>query len=87
MTETRTEIGCDHLHVGGQCVYLMRGPSHEYKREPLGVKWCFRCRAHLPHDWVLIGDPPEIMSYYDPQWVKECSRCEKDYTDFPGSAW
>lgn len=46
------------------------------------VRWCFGCRAHLPHDAVLWGD--EGPSYYDPVWALECSRCHQDRTTFPG---
>ena len=89
----------EHVHTEacapqpGQLLCIIPGPSHEYKREPAGELWCFGCRARLPHDWVLIGDPPpdpndpDTFSYYDPQWVKKCSRCRKDRTSFPGTVW
>lgn len=77
-------IGCDHVHIDGACVYLLRGPTHEYHREPIGDRWCFRCRKRLPHDFVVMGDPPEVMSYYDPSPGYRCSGCGQDHTRFPG---
>jgi hypothetical protein len=67
----------------GDILCLLPGPTKELKREPAGDLWCFGCRRHLPHDWVLFGD--EEPSYYDPVWVRHCSRCAKDLTAFPGS--
>lgn len=84
--ELRT-LECTHLHIGGQCVLLVPGPSHEYRREPVGEKWCFNCRARLPHDFVVKGDPPDVLSYYEPVGFYECSRCKRDCTQFPGTVW
>jgi hypothetical protein len=44
------------------------------------VRWCFACRQHLPHDVVLIGEPPEAMSYYEPNPRYDCTRCHGDHT-------
>jgi hypothetical protein len=54
-----------------------------FKREPVGEKWCFRCRARLPHDWIVEGEDGE--TYYDPSARFDCSRCHRDYTSFPGT--
>ena len=62
---------------------IIPGPSHEYRRIPDGERWCFGCRKRLPHDDVLLGDPPEVMSWYDPVWVCQCSGCGRDRTEFP----
>lgn len=85
--------GCDHVHIGGQCVLLHRGPTEVLRTEDAGVRWCFGCRAHLPHSDVLLADPPGdpddpgTWSYYEPIWVRRCSRCNKDLTTFPGRSW
>lgn len=50
------------------------------------TRWCFQCRAHLPHSWALIDEPPERQpSYYDPVPVIRCLRCQEDHTVHPGS--
>ena len=65
---------------------IIPGPSHEYSREPdtRETRWCFACRKHLPHELVVIGDPPEVMSYYENVAILECTRCHQDCTVFPG---
>ena len=63
------------------------GPKHVYRREPAGARWCFGCRKRLLHEDVLIGDPPEAMSYYEPTWSRICSSCGRDRTAFPGMSW
>lgn len=60
---------------------VIPGPTKVLKTESAGVRWCFGCRAHLPHDDVLLCD--EQPSYYDPVWVRRCSRCGDDRTHFP----
>lgn len=30
-------------------------PRVELKREPDRVRWCFKCRRRLSHDYVLMG--------------------------------
>jgi hypothetical protein len=64
---------------------IIPGPTKELRRIPDGDRWCFGCRARLPHDDVLLGD--DEPSYYEPVWVCECSRCHKDRTRFPGTDW
>jgi hypothetical protein len=68
--------------MSGELLCIIPGPTKELAREADGVRWCFGCRKHLVHDWVLYGD--EGPSYYDPEWICECSGCGKDRTDFPG---
>lgn len=66
-------------------LHITPGPSVVIAREDAGIRWCFACRAHLPHAWLLLDDPPERQpSYYDPVWMRECSRCGGDHTYFPG---
>jgi hypothetical protein len=66
-------------------VCIIPGPKHEYARNHAGDRWCFGCRKRLAHDWVLLGDAPDVESYYEPIWVLKCSRCHKDMTRFPGT--
>ena len=73
--------------MSGELLCIIPGPSHEYRRESDGVRWCFGCRKHLPHDLVVLGDPPGELSYYDPIVVRKCSRCGKDRTQFPRGVW
>jgi hypothetical protein len=54
------------------------GPHKELKRESVGVKWCFKDRAHLPHDFVIFGSVEP--SYYGPWGRYDCSRCHQDHT-------
>ena len=68
--------------MSGELLCIIPGPSKELRRDPAGALWCFGCRKHLPHDWVLLGD--EFPSYYGPAWMRECSRCRHDRTAFPG---
>lgn len=70
------------MDESGTLLCVIPGPSEVIKTEDAGVRWCFGCRAHLPHTWVLKGDP--FPSYYDPIWVCKCSRCNHDRTRFPG---
>lgn len=63
---------------------IIPGPTHEYRREADGDHWCFKCRKRLPHDAVLIGDPPDVLTYYENVWTLECSGCGQDNTCFPG---
>lgn len=67
----------------GDVLCIIPGPSHVYRSEDGGVRWCFKCRAHLPHVDELMGDPPDVLSYYDPVWVTRCSRCGECHTQFP----
>ena len=65
---------------------IIPGPSHIYKTEPDDKpRWCFKCRKRAIHEWQLIGDSLEAVSYYDPQWVLRCPTCHGDHTCFPGT--
>ena len=77
---------CDHVHVGDTCVTICGPRSVEVlAEEDAGVRWCFGCRAHLPHVDRLMSEP--FPSYYEPWWSRKCSRCGQDRTAFPGSEW
>ena len=64
------------------------GPSAwvELSRQRDQVRWCFACRQHTPHDLIVEGEPPEAMSYYEPNPRLDCSVCHEDHTDFPGTS-
>lgn len=64
---------------------ILPGPSKVLAERDAGIRWCFGCRKHLPHTDVCLGD--EEPSYYEPVWVRKCSRCGHDLTDFPGTRW
>ena len=81
--------------MSGELLCIIPGPKHVIKREDAGVRWCFGCRKHLPHEWLLLHDNPhplpddypvEQLSYYEPVWTCRCSQCGKDRTAFPGTA-
>lgn len=74
----------EHVEVDGALVCIVPGPSKVLREDDAGVRWCFGCRAHLPHTDRLLTDAEP--SYYDPIWVRVCSRCGKDRTSFP-SGW
>jgi hypothetical protein len=61
------------------------GPTYVASREPVGIKWCFNCRKHLPHDWVVIDYTGQ--SYYDPYGRYDCSGCHEEHVLFPGRVW
>lgn len=68
-------------------LHVTPGPSVVIERHPAGRMWCFRCRAHLEHAAELLDYPPERQpTYFDPVWVRRCSRCGGCHTRFPG-AW
>lgn len=58
------------------------GPTEVIAERDAGARWCFGCRARLPHTDYCLSDA--LPSYYEPIWVRRCSRCGKDRTDFPG---
>ena len=62
-------------------IHICGGRMVELQRVPDGERWCFGCRATLPHDVVQYGDPEP--SYWEPVWRVECSRCHKNRTRFP----
>lgn len=72
--------------MSGKLLCIIPGPSVVLKTEDAGIRWCFGCRAYLPHTSVLLDDEVQ-PSYYDPIWVRRCSRCGEDRTAFPGSQW
>lgn len=54
------------------------GPHVELKREAVGIKWCFACRKHIEHDWVVYGSTEP--SYWGPWCRYECGQCKRDHT-------
>lgn len=64
---------------------LVPGPTKVLDARYEGMRWCFGCRARLPHVGFVVCD--EGPSYYDPVYVVECERCHKDRTEFPGREW
>lgn len=69
----------------GTCIHICRTPMECIREEDAGVRWCFGCRAHLPHtDRLMATIEP---SYYDPHWARSCNRCGHDRTAFPRSEW
>lgn len=75
-----------HVHVDGACVNICGGGAMKVVREKdAGTKWCFRCRKHLPHKFVVLDY--EEPSYWDPIAQYQCSGCGGDYTAFPGTLW
>lgn len=54
------------------------GDVVEVSRESVGVKWCFVCRKHLPHDYV-VKDYSE-PNYYGPWGRYDCPQCHQDHT-------
>jgi hypothetical protein len=63
-------------------IHVLRVPTVEYARRDDGVRWCFGCRARLPHALVFYK-PTDPMSYYGPHASRECARCKRDRTAFP----
>ena len=68
--------------MSGRLLCIVPGPSVVLRSTAPTPRWCFGCRAHLPHVDVLLADPEP--SYYDPVWERKCSRCGQDRTLFPG---
>lgn len=69
---------CTHVHIGDACVTICGSRMVELRRIPNRVRWCFRCRKHLMHDLVLLGDPEP--SYYEPTPAFRCHGCNEDHT-------
>lgn len=69
-------------------------PMKERHRDPMGLKWCFKCRGRHPFDWVVMGadiqydaDGQISSSMYmaEPYAFAECGGCGKhDGQLFPG---
>lgn len=51
-------------------LYIIPGPSEVLRTEPddRDTRWCFTCRKHLPHTWVLRGDPPPSRYWHFADW-------------------
>jgi hypothetical protein len=62
---------------------ICRGPAmREIRRDDLGERWCFGCRARRP--FVFIVSAPVEPSYYGPSGGIECDRGHYDGDLFPG---
>lgn len=48
----------------------------ELRRVPDGARWCFGCRARLPHDYVIYAS--HAPSSYDPYSRMECVGIDLD---------
>jgi hypothetical protein len=68
--------------TGSPVVIVCRSDMVEHSREPIGDLWCFACRRRTPHDRVVMVE--RELGYYGPTVTRECSRCHKDRTLFPG---
>lgn len=71
--------------VQGNGFSLCYTPMQEVRRESVGVKWCFKCRKHLPHDWIVTATVEP--SYYEPTGRYDCSGCHQEHILFPGRVW
>lgn len=67
-----------HTSCDGTLTICMPGRTREVSRKPAGVKWCFACRKHLPHDFIVIDEIEP--SYYDPWCRYDCPKCHQDNT-------
>jgi hypothetical protein len=62
-------------------IHITRGPDKLFRSVAAPDVWCFSCRARLPHTDELWGDSEP--SYYEPVWMRRCSRCGQCRTEFP----
>jgi hypothetical protein len=65
-------------------LHVCYGPPMEksYTKQEPEVRWCFKCRKHLTHRWVMLF--PKEPSYYGPTFYRECESCKEDHSQFPG---
>jgi RNase P subunit RPR2 len=78
-------MGCEPLVQGNQVVgHICYGPKTKevQLRKRHRMKFCFKCRKHLPH--MLTASVPIEPSYYEPNVWWKCQGCGHDYTTFPG---
>jgi hypothetical protein len=84
-----------YAELDGVPVTICRGPEmKERHRDPMGVKWCFKCRGRHEFDWIVMGadmaldDDGQIspsMYMAEPTAHSECSGCgRRDGQLFPG---
>lgn len=65
---------------------ILEGPRIEQRRtHERRNRWCFRCRKSLRQCWVLLNYPEDSphWGWYEPIWVRQCSGCGEDHTEFP----
>lgn len=76
---TLSPVGC----VTDGTVSVCYGPAmEEIKREALGERWCFTCRARRPFSFYV--EIPVGESWYGPSGGIECDRHHYDGDLFPG---
>jgi hypothetical protein len=68
-------MACEHY---GNLTICRPNSWKVFSRKPAGVKWCFSCRRHLPHDWIVHGE--DGITYYDPIARYDCTQCHQDHT-------
>jgi len=67
-------------------VHILYTAMKEYKRIPLGERYCFHCRKRRTFTNVLMV-PADPMSYYGPSAKVVCDICGTQDADvFPGWA-
>ncbi len=65
-------------------VHLCYTPMREYRRIPLGERYCFHCRKRRTFTDVIMV-PTDPMSYYGPTSKIVCDVCgQQDADVFPG---
>jgi RNase P subunit RPR2 len=79
-------MGCDRLlNDQGAVVGFICGTGRTVE-EPIRKrrrwKWCFNCRARLPHMLTMTREVDP--SYYEPHVWWKCDRCGEDFTLFWG---
>lgn len=74
-------------------VVLCRGPEmKEQHRDPMGVKWCFKCRGRHEFTWIVMApvidwnDEGSIAAaMWGPTAHSECGGCHQPAGElFPG---
>ncbi len=74
-------MSCHRIDTAVVCASTV----HEVSRRSAGIKWCFKCRQHLPHDWIVLDSIEP--SYYDPISRYDCPQCHEEHVLFPGYVW
>lgn len=69
--------------VGHICV--PDGKAHPVPHRRKKWFWCFKCRKHLLHTWMIFE--PKQPSYYDPHCWWDCPECHEENVLFPGWEW
>jgi len=67
-------------HYGALTICRSGTTAEKPIRKRNRIKWCFRCRKHLPHMLTMTYEIER--SYYDPIIWWKCAGCSKDCTTF-----